>query len=169
MFMTEKIIKLVTDLNPSIDTKYNILLLLWKLGVDTLNDYMMNKDKPIEDTRNYYKYVFNNMVVSIIWGMVHCNDNRIKALSLTVLHFFIENYQSLQPLALENKLRFYLHNILILNDNQEVQFMTKFIAAHSYQEPIQEKVTILDAQQNTNSSIAGIKYQSGPTSKYFPG
>jgi len=152
---TDRIVSIVNTLSLPSNTKYNILLVLWKLGIDCLDDYLKCEDKGLEESRNKYKYVCNNKIIKIIWGMAHCAENRIKATALTVLHFFIENYQSVQPLSMENDLKFFLQNSLVLNSDPEVELMTRYISRYSYLEPIQKIVVALDGEEKLNNKIEG--------------
>jgi len=70
-------------------------------------------------------------------------------LALCVLHYYLENYQSLNPFSIEETFHDYLKSILSISDDPEVKLMTRYIARYTFKNAIENKVEDLDSQNKS--------------------
>jgi len=146
--------------------KYNLLAVLFRLGFGACQD-ILRRDKESHQQHDdvfvmskpkLSNYILNNKVINMIWSLVHC-DARVRNLALSVLHFYFENYQSIQPPAIEELFELYLTKILNqedANSNPEIQFLSKYIAEHTFRLTIISKKSTLETESKRMRAMQGI-------------
>jgi hypothetical protein len=160
----QRVHQILNDLDVGYEVKFNILFVFLYLGDIALNWKVKQRENSDEEeeenedevTTPIKRLVINNRNLNSLWSLVNTSDVQIKIVALSILHTYIEHYESPFPSSIEELLESHVRKSLAFHRNTELKFLSHFIARYSFGEPIDVRVEELDKERKNKITQAGI-------------
>jgi hypothetical protein len=165
--ITQRLYKIIHEIDTGNDVKYNVLLVYMLLADvackwrDRIKDGESNESEEEENEEDtlkieLHKHVFNIRTINSLWLLVNCSNVPTKLLAISVLHTYFENLESPFPTGIEDMLHLHIRRSLCNHRNSELRFLAHYIAKHSFGEKIEKRTEELQTAIKIRKNQTGI-------------